>query len=152
MTEQHHEKYPTGRPRGGLSYLEVVVALFVLMMALIPVFQVFTQGTAGTMLTRDELMAQQYAGEMMAWAHARGFDGLAIEDWREPKEVRAIEESAPIDARFQRWFSVRLKQPLGGLSDWPMEYKITHVEIRWESSGKPQSLVQTGLLFRGRMP
>lgn len=136
----------------GLSFVEIVVALFVLVVALVPVFRVFSQGTMGTMMTHDEVLAHQYAGEMLAWAQARGFDGLDVDEFRHPKVMPEVEGSSPIDSRFRRTFSVLLKQPVGGLSDWPMEYKILKTEIHWESSGVDQAFVLTGLVFKGRMP
>lgn len=133
--------------RLGISFLEVVIAVCVLFVGIIPAFHVFFRGNFGTIMMRDEIMAQMYASELIDHLLAAGYEEATV---GEAVEVPVIPGGKPLEARFSRRLSVKEKIPAGGCSDWPLQYKIIAVEIHWETSGNPQNFALTALLFRGR--
>ena len=81
-----------------------MIAVFVLAIGIIPAFYVFSRGTAGTILTRDEILAHSYASELIDYAQALGFDKLDPDEFK-PKEVPSIPGGAEI-----QWTSSGIKQ------------------------------------------
>lgn len=135
--------------RDGLTLLEVLITIFVLAVGIIPAFQVFSRGSVGTLVNRDELLAHQYANELIDFALATGFDHLDPELLKR-QPMRQVEGGSPIDQRFKRFFTVQLKIPAQGIADWPIAYKILTAEIEWDSGGVSKYFVLTSLVFQGR--
>ena len=133
----------------GLSLVEVMIALFVLAVGILPIFYVFSQGNLGAMMTRDEIMAHSYAAEIIDFGHAVGFDGMTHAEYPD-KEVKSIPGGAEVDSRFRRYLNVVERSPEQGLTDWPIEYRILQARVTWNSSGIEKSFALTSLLFRGR--
>ena len=132
----------------GVSFVEVVVAAFVLAMGIIPTFYVFSRGNAGTVLNREEITARQYAGELLDYLSTRDYD--QVEPTSESVPFAQIPGGEAIGPRFRRSLTVKRLVPDRGIADWPVEYKIVTAEVEWESNAQPQVFVQTSLLFKGR--
>lgn len=62
--------------RRGFSYIEVMIALTVLMLGLIPIFSIFTSTSKGTAATIEELTANNYANEIIDNLSAFKYDEL----------------------------------------------------------------------------
>lgn len=146
---QGHENLcaPGLKRKAGLTFIEIMIAVCVLAIGIIPAFHVFFRGNAGTIMMRDEILANTYAAELIDSLHARGFDAVGVE---QHKEVPTLSESLPIESRFHRYLTVIHKVPSGGCADWPITYKIIQVDINWEASGRQHSFVLTSLLFKGQ--
>lgn len=142
------EASPCSRRRG-LSYIEVIIAVFVLAVGLLPAFSVFSRGNQGTMMTRDEILAQTYCSELIDYAQALGFDDLSPEAF-DHREMDTIPGGSLIDGRFHRFLTVVDKVLAPGNADWPVGYRILQVEVTWTSSGVEQKFALTGLVFKGR--
>lgn len=135
-----------------MSLIEVVIAVFVLAVGIIPVVNVFSQGYVGTILTRDEILAHSYASELIDYAQALGFDQLKPSEYN-PKEMPSIPGGVDIDTtKFRRFLTVTGDFLPPGNADWPIDYKVLKAEIKWKSSGIEQYFVLTSLLFKGRKP
>ncbi len=140
-----------GRPPrpAGISLVEVLIALFVLVIGILPAFHVLSQGTMGTTMTRDEILAHAYATEAIDWGYAKGFDAMTAAAFTE-RDLPAVDGGTPIDPRFRRVLTVVERTPDRGIADWPLEYRILQARVTWTTAGIDQVFVQTGLLFRGR--
>jgi hypothetical protein len=128
-----------------------MVAMVVLMIGIIPALQVFSRGNAGTVMTRDEILAQTYAAELIDYGHAMGFEAMSRATHTD-REMPQIPGGQVIDSRFRRTINVVERIPTGGIANWPVEYRILQVRVTWVSSGVTQSHALTSLLFRGRRP
>jgi hypothetical protein len=146
----HDAKNPAGS--SGVTFLEVMVVVLILGIGLIPVLQVFSRGNRGTMMTRDEILAHTFAGELIDYAHALGYENLP-ETTPEGQLVAAItinDRTLAMDPRFKRVLTVRRNAPTETDADWPYAYKTVKAEILWESGSVRQSFVLTSLVFHGK--
>lgn len=135
----------------GFSFTELVVAIFVLAAGIMPVMWFFSRSNMGTIKTRDEIMAQQYAAELLDYAMARGYDDLEITPG-EGSEISAIEiagEKMSVDSRFTRRLLVKELRPDHN-SEWPCAYKTVSAEVSWLIETRPRHLRLTGLLYAAR--
>ena len=130
------------------SFVEVMVATFVLAMGILPTFYVFSRGNVGTILNQEEITARQYAGELLDYLHARDYQQVA--ETSERTLFPLVPGSSELDHRFRRYLTVKKLVPARGIADWPMEYKVLTVEVEWQSGSLDRIMVQTGLLFQGR--
>jgi hypothetical protein len=137
-----------GKRDAGFSFVELMIAVFVLAMGIIPAFFVFFRGNVGTVLNRDEITARQYAGEVLDYFRARDYDQVTVTTDR--IEFPLVPGGAAIDGKFKRFLAVKRLVPNRGIADWPVEYKIVTVEVEWSADSVPQVFVQTNLLFKGR--
>jgi type II secretory pathway pseudopilin PulG len=137
--------------RCGFSFLEVLAAIIVLGLGIIPVFMVFSRGSQGTIMTRDETQAHQLASEMLDTAIAMGYDHPAFLANGGTIEVpaTALANIGGGHPRFTRSLNVREVLPGGGIGDWPMSYKVLIATVKWEHSGVKQFFNLTTLLFKG---
>lgn len=135
--------------RFGMSFVEVMIAVFVLAAGLLPAFYVFSKGNLGTMMTRDEILAQTYASELVDYGLALGYDRFPPEEFQH-REMSEIPGGAPIEIRFHRFLTVVDRVLAPGNADWPLGYRILQVEVAWNSAGVEQKFALTGLLFGGR--
>ena len=60
----------------GFSAIEICVVGAILTVFLIPVFTLMSQGSSGTIRNRNEIIAQQYASNYIAYCNVETFDGI----------------------------------------------------------------------------
>lgn len=135
----------------GFSFIEVMIAICVLGIGLIPVFVVFSRGSQGTIMTRDETHAHLLASEMLDCAIAMGYDHPALEAAGGTVEIpeASLPYVGPGSPRFSRALTVQEIFPTGGIGDWPMAYKVLIAKVQWETSGVKSSFNLTSLLYKG---
>ncbi len=139
--------------RCGFSFTEILVTVLVTALGVIPVFLVFSKGSMGTMLSRDEMTAHVYAAELIDWCQTHRYDQLAECESKPVLELKFSDDSTSrMDEKYQRLLTVKAVATPGGAGNWPMQYKILTVSIRWKSQGVDRTFVMTGLLSQGRMP
>lgn len=129
------------------SFAEILVATLIFAFGVIPIFLLFSRGSTGTIMTKEETYARMYADEMIDIAMALGYD-----DPRLVKGVIKVDQlphTGKEDPRFNRFLIVEEVNPTCGWQNWPMSYKVLTASITWESSGVNKSFVLTGLIFKG---
>lgn len=141
-----HAHCSSNRKRG-FSFTEIAIALLILAIGLIPVFYVFSRGSAGTVLAREEITAHQLAGEMIDAATLLGYDDARLADGQ--LDGTQLPNVSPDDPRFQRTLLVTDVRPAGGWKDWPVAYKILTARVSWDNSGVVRTFTLTGLLYKG---
>lgn len=133
---------------------EVLMAVIVLGLAMIPLFTVFSKGSAGTVQTRDEVTGTGYVTELLACAQSLSYD----DPFLAPK-IRQACQALPlpavggetlnkaIDSKFNRFFTVT---EIAGGADVPYSYKVLVAEVNWKSSGISRSLQMSGMVYKGK--
>ena len=135
------------RSRRGFSFAEVMVAVLVLAVGLVPLFWFFSRTNVGTMKTRDEALAWHYAAELLDVTMAKGYDGIGEtpEAGVEVPEIVIGEEKTSVESRFVRRLIVRPLRPDHN-SEWPCLYRAVTAEVSWFVEKQPRSMRLTGVL------
>lgn len=132
----------------GFSSVELMVAIMILAIGLLPIFWFFSRSNMGTIKTRDEILAQQYAAELIDYAMARGFAANAVtgDAGSEIKEIEITGEKTTVEDRFVRKLYVKDLRP-DHHSEWPCRYRTLTAEISWQAETQQRSLRLTGLIY-----
>lgn len=141
---------PLYKRRGdfGVSFAEVIVTMLILTMGIIPVMNVISRGTEGTVMTRDEIFAHQFASEMIDYCQALGYDEIPT---GEVKNLTFADGSVlPIDQRFTREVKISETASAEDLPAWPKKYKIVVVDVSWNNGGIIRHYFLSGMIAKGR--
>ncbi len=132
----------------GFSFVELMVAILILAMGLLPIFWFFSRSNMGTIKTRDEILAQQYAAELIDYARARGYAANEVtgEEGSEIREIEIAGQKTTVEERFVRRLYVKDLRP-DHHSEWPCRYRTVTAEIRWQAETQQRSLRLTGLIY-----
>lgn len=153
MTDQHR-----CRPRpatGGFSLTELIIAILVIAIGAIPVFIMFSQGSTGTIQTRDEMLAYNYAADLIHWCHAQGFEQLPVGAsdrttlTLNPTAGPAV--SLAMEPGFTRELTVSEPALAAGTDPWPYRYRVVVARVAWIPAGGIQrELRMSAMVFRGQ--
>ena len=136
----------TGKKRG-FSFIELVVAITIMAIGLMPIMWFFSRSNVGTVKTRDEIVAQQYAAELYDFVIASGFAAFS------PTGAAGIEmpaitvdgETLSIDERFNRRLIVEDLAPTHN-TEWPLLYRTLAVEVSWLAEQQQRTVRLTGIM------
>lgn len=122
----------------GVSLVEALVAIAFLMVILGPLINLFSQSVAGTILNRDEMLANDYAADLIAVARTLPYHDLPVVERLNLNYMVADNYAEkPLEEGFNRYMSVI------EFTDVPnsvFQYKVIIVEIEWDSSGITRSI------------
>jgi type II secretory pathway pseudopilin PulG len=144
---------PPRQYQAAMTLVEVLICLLLLSAGIVPILYVFSRGTAGSLLTREEIFAHQYAGELIDYFQARGYKHLGpiSPEGAEGTLVPALEfneQTLTMDSsKFQR--RVKITAPKELTEEWPFSYKVIEVEILWQSDGVDHRYTLGSLVFAG---
>lgn len=138
------------RRRRGFTLSEVLVGMLLTAVVLVPLFHLFSRGNVGTVMNRDEVLAQAYAGALLDHLLGLGYDRLPPTATPQAMaEVPAGGETLGMAPGFTRFYQVEEIAPAGSLADWPMAYKVVTVTVGWTAPVGMRQFVVTGLLHQG---
>ena len=137
----------------GFSIVEVCVVCAILTVFLIPVFTLLSRGSSGTIRNRNEILAQQYASNYIAYCNVVPFDSEKIAEVDE-KVIDALNielkdgTTVNIDKTediFKRIVNIK---DYPETDDRPYRYKIVTVKVEWQQVGekKQRDLTMSGLV------
>ncbi len=137
----------------GFSAVEICVVCVILTIFLIPVFTLMTRGSSGTIRNRNEILAQQYASNYIAFCNVVPFNDKEIKEVDEKivnelnidhKDGSKINIDKP-EENFKRIVSIK---DYPDTDDRPYKYKIITVKIEWQQIGekKKRDLTMSGLV------
>jgi prepilin-type N-terminal cleavage/methylation domain-containing protein len=135
----------------GFSFIELIIAIVIMAIGLIPLMWFFSRSNIGTIRTRDEIYAQQYAAELFDYVTATGFDAHSPTD-EAGIEVPAItieSETTTVEPRFSRRLFIDDLAPAHN-SEWPLQYRTVMVEVSWVADQQNRSLRLTGIMHAPR--
>ncbi|PKL47758.1 MAG: hypothetical protein CVV42_12105 [Candidatus Riflebacteria bacterium HGW-Riflebacteria-2] len=142
---------PYHASRRGFSFIELVVAITILAIGLLPIMWFFSRSNMGTIKTRDEIYAQQYAAELFDYVTAGGFAAHSPtgEAGIEVPSITIEDETTAIEERFSRRLFVADLSPSHN-SEWPLLYRSVSVEVRWIADQQQRHLKLTGIMHAPR--
>jgi hypothetical protein len=139
--------------RGGVSMTEVMIAIVVIGAVISPIFFLFSRGTAGTVQTRDELIAHAHAQDLLDYAQSLEFANPFLAPGPE-REIAAIPlvsaggAGLPLEMepRYKRMLTVK---PVS-VSGVPTSYKVLTAEVSWNTGTQNRSAILTALMSDGK--
>lgn len=135
----------------GFSFVEVIVAITIMAIGLLPIMWFLSRSNVGTSKTRDEIYAQHYADELFDHVIASGFAACVPtgDTGREVPSLTLGDETISIDERFRRRLFIEELASLHN-SEWPLQYRSITVEVSWVTDQQPQNFRQTGIIYAPR--
>ena len=145
-----------------LSLVEICIVCFILIILLVPIFTLLSRGSSGTVRNRNEILAQQYASNVIAYCNAMKYDDefLKVENGQKTKEIKKLEITG---IENQENINIELPKELGETAsktititdfdkkdDWPFSYKLVTVKVVWLQPGetKARELTMTGMVTK----
>ncbi len=132
--------------RAAVSLVESIAAIFFLILIVGPLASLFSHSIAGTVLNRDEMLANDYASDLIAVARSLPYDDLPVAERLHMNflVVDNYNEKA-LEPGFNRFLTVH---EFTGVSIAKYNYKTLVVEVEWSSSGVQRSIKMPGLIMR----
>lgn len=141
--------------RKAFSLTEVLIAVVIIACGIVPIFFVFSRGNAGTVQTKDEILAQNYALDLLAYAQALKFDNAFLSQGRHPaKSVSLTPSNIPavslkMEDGFDRNLEVVDWQPDASM-EWGYQYKVLTSEVTWTSKGVSRKIQMPSIIYKGK--
>ena len=121
--------------RFAFSLVEISIVCVVLLVLLVPVFTLMSRGSSNTIRNRNEIIAQQYASNLIAYCNAVPFnDEYLVET--EGKSVTEITVTRTLSVK-------NFTNDVTGSN-----YKLVSVKVEWQQPGeaKKRSVILSGLV------
>ena len=143
-TERYFWKIKNSNNKG-FSIIEIVIVCLVIMVLLVPVFTLMSQGNAGTSHNRNEILARQYAANIIAYYNLIPYNKIKELNKEElaslvleSKDKKIKIDFNDLGKDFERFkslnsnFSVKVKE----FKNEFHSYKIVSVSVDWQEPGK----------------
>ena len=130
----------------GFSFVELVVAITIMAIGIVPIMWFFSRSNIGTIKTRDEIYAQHYAAELYDFVIAGGFNAHPPtgDTGIEFPSITIDGETLSIEERFSRRLIIE-NMPQSHNTEWPLLYRTVAVEVNWTADQQQRSLRLTGI-------
>ena len=140
----------------GFSLVEIAIVCIILGLCMVPLFTIMSKGSSGTIRNRNEILAQQYASNLIAHCHLMAFDDDFLKE--KTNEIvnsdqltltlNGVETKNEIKEEgfskiATRTVTIKDFSPSG----WPYKYKVITVKIDWLQPGEPKhNVTLSGLI------
>ena len=133
----------------GFSLIEILFALALFSLLIFPVFNMFSHGSVGIVQTRNEVLAQQHASNLLSYLSIfpynhenlkvgeRDFDQLELK-----MDVESIQLG--VEKLFRRKVKIIEIKP----ADWPLTYKVVSVVVSWKTGKKDKKVSITEIFYQ----
>ena len=118
----------------GISLIEIMLATILMGVMLVPILNMFSQGTTQTIRSRDELTALGLASNLMSYAYTKPYTDLQATSGPETRNDLTIDyENGSLsleidDERYMRTIEVTEVTP----TNWRFSYKLVNVIVSWQ--------------------
>lgn len=142
--------------RQAFSFAELIIAILIIGVGSIPVFTMFSRGSTGTMQTRDEVLAYNYAADLLSWAQTRPYDQLAPTNDAPSDSLSLAPTAGPpvllvMESGFKRFLTVKEATPAPSGGKWPFAYKVLVAKVQWNPAGGiNREIEMTTIVYRGQ--
>ena len=148
----------------GFSLVKISIVCAILGILLLPVFVLMSKSSSGTIRNRNEILAQQYASNVIAFCNIIKFDCDFLKETEEkvivPGEMKVtVTNDLSIDMDITednfnkiatRTISIKnFNSDDTGNIPSPFKYKIVTVKVEWLQPGEtvPRNVTVTGLVY-----
>ena len=143
----------------GFSLIEICIACIVLAVILIPVFTLLSKGNAGTLHNRNEILAREYAANIIAFYNLKQYDEVKepSADELNSMTLESEDKNFKIDLNdlgynFEALRNLNLNTDVKieefNSDSWAYKYKFISVTVEWKESNKPNpsKITMTGMV------
>lgn len=135
----------------GFSIIEICIVGVILTVFLVPIFTLMSRGSSRTIHNRNEILAQQYASNYIAYCNVLPFNSEKLAEVEEKdinelnielkNDVINIDKTEDI---FKRFVSIK---DFPRTDKRPFNYKVVTVKIEWQQLGeKKREFIMSGLV------
>ena len=133
--------------RLAFSLVEISIVCAILVILLVPVFTLMSKGSSTTVRNRNEILAQQYASNLIAYCNAVPFDNdyLKETDGRVIPELDVQNKKETTEEGFTRTLTIKdFTNDVSG-----DKYKMVSVKVEWQQPGesKKRSVILSGMVI-----
>ena len=143
------------------SIVEICIACIIIMLLIVPIFTLLSQGNSGTTQNKNEIYARAYATNILAFCNLIPFDSQAIKDDIEIEldgnpEVNTIKEKLGLVLKlddnpkiinlnydedyYKNFLQLLVKRKISiknvKVGEWGYNYKLVLVKVEWKEAGK----------------
>ena len=132
------------------SLVEITIVCGVLLVLLVPIFNIMSKGNTGTLRNRNEILAQQYASNLIAFCNALKFDDdylkavenkIVNDEDNNNNKIKAgdydILPSNITEEYFKKIATTSISiVDFDDLEVWPFRYKLVTVKVEWLQPGE----------------
>lgn len=138
------------RAKRGFSFIEITFTLLIIGVLMVPVLNIFSDGSHITVRSRNDVLALQHVSNLLAYAFTLPYDALLTQavtivndvDVEISGEMVSLSMPEPI---FTRTVKVTEVTP----ANWKYSYKLVEVTISWEESNDVnREIKMSGLVSR----
>ena len=126
----------------GFSIVEICIVCGILTIFLVPIFTLMSRGSSGTIRNRNEILAQQYASNYIAYCNLQPFDSEYLNETTEEKNIEKLDlkkdgaifaEIDKLEESFARYVSIK---DYPKTDEIPYSYKLITVRVEWKQAGE----------------
>ncbi|HAE39712.1 MAG TPA: hypothetical protein DCG57_13925 [Candidatus Riflebacteria bacterium] len=141
------------KARQAFSFIEILFSVICLGILIVPIFNMFQQGSRTTTQNRNDILAQQHASNLMSYAFFLPYDHdfLKVSAPRDTGSFQVdfsgqTHDLGLEDGKFRRTIEVSERKRS---ADWKYDYKIVTVIVRWqEANGLDRHIKIAGLVTK----
>lgn len=150
------------RNKTGFSLVEIMIGCIMLSILLVPVFSMLSRGNVETSLSKSDMLAQQYAANLLAYVTSLDFDNslnsaakgtshsVGDIDWKNivAKNNATMDLSVPDGQQFVTKINI---PPDSIVSHNGHDYKLVTVNVSWKVPGDntaTRSILLADLMYR----
>ena len=132
--------------KSAFTLVEVSIVCGIIVILLVPVFTLMSKGSSTTIRNRNEILAQQYASNLIAYCNAVPFDDdyLTDSEGRSIPELSVKDKLEKVEDIFTRTLSVStFVDDVSGC-----KYKLVSVKVEWQQPGElnKHNVIMSGLV------
>lgn len=133
------------------SFVEIMFAVVCVGLLLVPVYSIFSQGSMGAIQSRNEIIAQQHAANLLSFLSLFPYDHKFLNP-TENQDFKKLElelEGEALNLEPEAMFSRRIAIKELVPDAWQKQYKLIIVTLNWKEAGqKERELKICGIKFK----
>ncbi len=143
----------------GFSFVEITIVTGIMALLSVPIFSLMSKGTSGTFRNRNEILAQQYASNIIAFCNAKEFDDDSLKAVTDKiitngdvYEITAGDNKINLDITEDYFNKIATRtitiKDFDGSDKWSCKYKLITVKVEWQQPDelKPRNVTLNGII------
>ncbi len=144
----------------GFSFIEIAITCIVMAVIFVPIFTLLSKGNEGTIHNRNEILAREYAANIIAYYNLKQYDEIKqpnSDDYLKSIVLESEDKKFKVDLsdlgkNFEAFknlnFTPKVNIEEFSSDNWAYKYKFISVTVEWKESNKPNpiKITMTGMI------